>query len=167
MNKVQRYALQLVNYSLFMAIVWYFSAKPEYHQLEEDQAVVTLAFAHAAKLREKCRMRTQEELNKLPPNMRLPSECPRERSPVSVKMYLDDELIMEKVVDAPGFHQDQGVDVFHRTKVPAGGHQLRVFMNDDVNVKGPTHRLIKDVTLLPEQQLMVDFNAEKGEFFIN
>lgn len=167
MNEVIRYILQGFNYTLFMLIVWYFSAQPAYQQLEENQAVVTLAFAHAAKLKEDCRVRTQEELNKLPPNMRLPSECPRERSPVSIDMYLDDELIMTKVLEAPGFHQDQGVDLFHRVKVPAGKHRLKVFMNDDIRIEGPNYQYSKTVILSPEQQLLVNFDANTGSFYIN
>ena len=167
MNKVRRYALQVLNYTFFMVIVWYFSTKPAYHQLEENQAVVTLAFAHAAKLRKECRVRTQEELNKLAPNMRLPTECPRERSPVTIAIFLDDSLIMKRVIEAPGLHQDQGIDVFHRIKVPAGSHRLQVVMNDDVKVTGPTYRYSESVTLLPEQQLLVNFHAESGGFFIN
>jgi hypothetical protein len=165
MNEVIRYILQGFNYMLFMLIVWYFSAQPAYRQLEEGQAVVTLAFAHAAKLKEECRVRTQEELNKMPPNMRLPTDCPRERSPVSIEMYLDDELIMKKVLDAPGFHQDQGVDLFHRVKVPAGNHRLIVLMNDDIKAKAPTYQYRQTVTLSPEQQLLVNFDASAGGFY--
>ncbi len=150
-----------------MVVVWYFSTRPEYRQLEADQAVVTLAFAHAAKLREECRVRTQDELDRLPPNMRLPTECPRERSPITLEMFLDDSLIMKRVIEAPGLHQDQGIDVFHRIKVPAGDHQLTVLMNDDVKVSGPTYRYHEYVNLLPEQQLLVNFHAESGGFFLN
>ncbi len=167
MNKVLRYSLQAFNYTLFMAMVWYFSTMPPYRQLEEGQAVVTLSFAHAAKLREACRRMTQEELNKLPPNMRLPMDCPRERSPVTVELYLDNDLIARHVAEAPGIHQDQGIDMFHRIKVPAGNHQLRIWMNDDVNVEGHTYEFKKAIALLPEQQLLLDFKAGSGGFYIN
>ena len=40
-------------------------------------------------------------------------------------------------------------------------------MNDDVKVTGPTYRYSESVTLLPEQQLLVNFHAESGGFFIN
>ncbi|MCW8962861.1 MAG: hypothetical protein OQL16_03615 [Gammaproteobacteria bacterium] len=167
MNKVLRYTLQVFNYTLFMAIVWYFSIQPPYRQLEEGQAVVTLSFSHAAELREACRRMSQEELLKLPPNMRLPTSCPRERSPVTVELFLDKKLMTRQVVEAPGLHQDQGIDMFHRIKVPAGDHKLRVSMNDDVKVEGPTYRFEKDITLQPEEQVLVDFNANSGGFYIN
>ena len=41
---VRSLLLQVVNYTLFMAIVWYFSFQPPYRQLAEDSAVVTLVW---------------------------------------------------------------------------------------------------------------------------
>ena len=167
MNNVLRYGLQTINYTLFMALVWYFSFQPSYRQLEEGQAVVTLSFAHAAQLREPCIRYTQEELQKLPPNMRLPMNCPRERSPIIVELYLDTKLMAKHEIEAPGIHNDQGVDLFHRIKAPAGNHKLRVWMNDDVKVDGPTYKFEQAITLRPEQQLLVDFDANSGGFYLD
>jgi len=167
MDKILRYGLQAINYTLFMGMVWFFSIKPPYHQLDEGQAVITLAFSHAAQLREACIKKTQEELMKLPPNMRIPMSCPRERSPVTVELYLDSELMTRHVLEAPGLHNDQGVDMFERIKVPAGKHQLRVWMNDDVNVEGATFRHEQAISLQPEQQILVDFHVATGGFSVN
>lgn len=167
MNKVMRYALQAFNYILFMAMVWYFSVNPPYHQLDSEQAVVALAFSHVAELREPCRKLTQEELLKLAPNMRLPMECPRERSPITIALYLDDKLVTRQVIEAPGLHNDQGIDLFHRVKVASGDHRLLVWINDDVKVNGPTYKFEQTISLQPEQQLVVDFDAGSGGFFIN
>ena len=89
MNKIFRYGLQIFNYLIFIMVVWYFSIKPPYHQLEDDQAVIVLSFTHATKIREACHKLSQEELMKLAPNMRLPTNCPRERSPLNLELYLD------------------------------------------------------------------------------
>jgi len=167
MNKVLRYGLQIVNYTLFMAVVWYFSTKPPYHHLENDQAVITLSFSHATKLREACRKLSQQELMKLAPNMRLPMDCPRERSPLTFGLYMDDKLLTKASIEPLGFRRDQGVNVFRRIKVQAGKHNLRVWMNDDVNVAGPTYHYEQVVNLKPEQQLLLDFDAGSGGFFTN
>jgi len=166
MNKVLRYGLQAFNYALFMGVVWYFSIYPPYHQLDEDQAVITLSFTHATKLREACRKKTQEELSKLAPNMRLQMDCPRERSPLRLELYLDDELLTNASAEPVGFHKDQSVNLFQRVKVKAGEHRLRVWMNDDVNVIGATYEHEQAVILKPEQQLLVDFNAGSGKFML-
>ncbi len=166
MNKVLRYALQAFNYILFMVVVWYFSIKPPYHQLQEDQAVITLSFTHATKIREACKKLSQQELMKLAPNMRLPMSCPRERSPLNIELYLDETLLAKDVLVPLGFHKDQGVSLFKSIKVKAGEHVLRVWMNDDVNVDGPTYEYKKNINLKPEQRLLLDFDSGKKEFFL-
>ena len=167
LKKIRRYGLQGVNYALFMAVVWYFSIQPPYHQLEDDQAVITLSFTHATKLREACRKLSQQELMKLAPNMRLPTDCPRERSPMDLELYMDDKLLTKTKVEPTGFHKDQGVNVFQRIKVKAGKHTLRLWMNDNVNINEPTYRYEQTVLLKPEQQLLIDFDSGLGGFFTN
>jgi hypothetical protein len=166
MHEVLRYPLQALNYTLFMLLVWYFSAAPPYTQLTPDQAVVTVAFSHAGERREECRQLSQEELARLPPNMRAPMDCPRERSPVTVELLLDGELLIEEVARAPGLYSDLGIDVYRTAKVPVGEHTLAVRMNDNVRVEGPTYTHEKTVTLEPGQLLVVDFNSETGSFII-
>jgi len=161
-----RLVLQVFNYAVFMGLVWYFATSPPYRQLAEDQAVITLAFSHAGERREECRRLSQEELAKLPPNMRLPMDCPRERSPIKVELFLDDELAISEIAKAPGLYQDQGVDVFRKIKVPVGKHDLRVRMNDNVRVQGPTFTHEQAIELEPAQLLVVDFKKDMGKFIV-
>lgn len=165
MNNMLRYGLQIINYILFIAVVWYFSIKPAYHQLEKDQAVITLSITLATKIREECRQLSQEELLNLAPNMRVLMDCPRARSPLRLEMYLDDKLIKKVALEPPGFHNDQSINLFQRIKVRTGKHKLRVWMNDDVNIEGPTYQHKSEIILKPEQQLLIDFDAGSGGFF--
>jgi len=167
MNKLLRYGLQALNYALFMAVVWYFSINPPYHQLEDDQAVLVLSFTHATKIREACRKLSQEELMNLAPNMRLATDCPRERSPMKLELFLDDKLLTKTTVEPTGFHKDQSVNIFRRIKVAAGKHNLRLWMNDNVNINGPTYHYEQTILLKPEQLLLIDFNVGLGGFFTN
>jgi len=166
MPEVLRYPLQALNYTVFMLLVWYFSAAPPYTQLQPDQAVVTVAFSHAGERREECRQLSQEELARLPPNMRAPMDCPRERSPVTVQLQLDGEPLFEEVARAPGLYSDLGIDIYRSAKVPVGEHTLAVQMNDNVRVEGPTYTHEQTVNLEPSQLLVVDFNSETGSFVI-
>ncbi len=166
MPEILRYPLQVLNYTLFMLLVWYFSAAPPYTQLQPDQAVITVAFAHAGERVGECRKLSQEELARLPPNMRAPLDCPRERSPVSVQLLLDGKLLLEEVARAPGLYSDLGVDIYRTAKVPVGKHTLAVQMNDNVRVEGPTYTHEETVSLEPAQLLVVNFNSETGKFFI-
>ncbi len=166
MRNLLRYPLQALNYTLFMLLVWYFSAAPPYQQLTPEQAVITVAFAHAGQRREDCRELSAEELAKLPPNMRAPMDCPRERSPLSVDLLVDGERVIDEVHNAPGLYNDLGVDVYRSAKVLAGEHRLVVHMNDNVRVEGPTHVHEEIVTLKPAQHLVINFNSDTGKFFI-
>ncbi len=166
MSRVLRYPLQALNYALFMLLVWYFSSAPAFTQLEPDQAVITVAFSHAGKRLEDCHQLSQEELARLPPNMRAPMDCPRERSPVAVKLFLDGNLFLEEVAYAPGLYHDLGVDIYRSAKVPVGMHRLDVQMDDNARLEGPSYTHRETVTLQPAQLLVVDFNPETGSFII-
>lgn len=161
-NKVLRYLLQAFNYSLFMAIIWYFSNMPAYRQLGEDQAVLTIAFSHAGEIREPCRTLSPEELAALPPNMRKPTDCPRERSPVIIEAHMDGELIHSQTEEAPGLFKDSGVDIYLLKKIPTGKHHLKIVMDDSVRKQGFEHSFEQDIIIQPAQILLVDFLPETG-----
>ena len=163
--KPVRYLLQTFNYAVFMALVWYFSAAPAVRLIGEDEAVLTIAFAHAGQLREPCRRLTQEELNQLAPNMRKLDDCPRERSPVTIEALLDGELVYRGVLEPPGLFDDGGVDVYYSAKIPAGQHLLTLRMNDSVRVEGFNHELERPVAVDPAQVLLVGFDNKRGFVF--
>lgn len=161
-NKPLRFLLQAINYTVFMALVWYFATSPSIKIIADDEAVITIAFSHAGQLREPCRRLSQEELNKLAPNMRKLDDCPRERSPVTIEARLDDEPFYSAVLPPPGLFGDGGVDVFHKAKIPAGEHHLSLKMNDSVRIEGFNHQLERPVKINPAQILLVGFESDQG-----
>jgi len=161
-NKPIRYVLQAINYSVFMAIIWYFATSPSVRLIGDNEAKITIAFAHAGQLREACRRLSQEELNELPPNMRKIDDCPRERSPVTIEARLDGEPLYSSVLQPPGLFGDGGVDVFYSGKIPAGDHYLSLKMNDSVRVEGFNHSFEQQVSVKPAQILLVGFEQRHG-----
>ncbi len=159
-----RYLLQILNYLVFMVLIGYFSFSPPYRQLDDDQAVITMAIAHAGERLEACRKLSPEELAALPPNMRLPMDCPRERSPVTVELFLDGKSITRVVAVPPGLYNDQAIDIYDSVKVTAGKHLLAVQMNDNINVDGPTHNHEQTVMLEPAQLLVIEYQSSSGAF---
>ncbi len=154
--------LQAINYAVFMAIVWYFATSPAIEIRAENEAVLTIAFAHAGALREPCRRLSQEELNQLPANMRKLEDCPRERSPVTIEARLDGESVFRHTLQPPGLFDDGGVDIYFSAKIPAGTHRLQLGMNDSIHVEGFNHRLDRDVTMHPGHVLLVGFDRGTG-----
>ncbi len=162
MNKLIRYLLQAFNYSLFMAMVWYFATSPSIQLIADDEAMITIAFAHAGELREPCRKLSAEELAQLAPNMRKLEDCPRERSPVTIEAYLDGGSIYNETLQPPGLFGDGGVDVYFSSKISAGSHRLTLKMNDSLRIKEFNHNLDQQVTIDPAQVLLVDFDSRYG-----
>lgn len=161
-NKFFRYILQAVNYSVFMGIIWYLSTSPSYRQLMEDEAVMTISFSHAGEIKEPCHKRTQKELMKLPPNMRAPMDCSRERSPIVMEALLDGAPMYSKTANAPGFYKDGGIDIYHSVKVSAGSHHLAIKMDDSVLKEGFDYEFNQNVEIKPAQILLVGFDVTRG-----
>jgi len=167
MTSVLRIVLQAINFGIFMGLVGFFSINPPFKHLGDDQAMITLAISHAGERREECRKISPEEMAKLPPNMRVPMDCPRERSPISVDLTLDGKAVISNSVEPPGLYKDQGIDIFQSIKVPAGKHQLSIQMNDSVRVEGPTFTHKRDIDLKPAQLLVIQFDSVAGKFTLN
>ena len=161
-NKYLRYLLQAFNYTIFMALIWYFATSPSVRVIEDDEAMITVAFAHAGETREECRRLSQEELMKLPPNMRKPEDCPRERSPIIIEAMLDGNVIYSKTMLPPGIFNDGSVNIYYNSKVPAGKHTFEVKMDDSVRKPGFNHEFEQDININPQQILLVDFDPLTG-----
>jgi hypothetical protein len=166
MRKLASLAGQAVLYALFATAIGVFSTSPRYRHLPEDQALLKLSFSHPGQLKAECRKRTPEELAELPPNMRNPLECRRERSPVTVELALDGGVIAKRVVPPAGLSKDGPSTVYARFPLPAGEHRLAIRLND--SVREPDFNFARDeqVHLVPGQILVVDFNPEKGGIVI-
>jgi len=161
-NIFLRYLLQAFNYAIFMALIWYFATSPSVRVIEDDEAMITVAFAHAGETLEECRRLTQEELMKLPPNMRKPEDCPRERSPIIIEAMLDGEIIFSKMMLPPGIFNDGSVNIYYSSKVPAGKYSFKIKMDDSVRNEGFNHTFEQNVNINPQQILLVEFDSLTG-----
>ena len=161
-NIFLRYLLQAFNYTLFMALIWYFATSPSVRVIEDDEAMITVAFGHAGETLKACRRLSQEELMKLPPNMRKPEDCPRERSPIIIDALLDGKTIFSKTMLPPGIFSDGSVNIYYNSKIPAGKHRFEIKMDDSVRKQGFDHRLIQDIDIKPAQIMLVEFDNLKG-----
>ena len=153
---------QVLLYALFAVCIGVFSRWPPYVHLGPGQAVIKVSFAHTGKPVGDCRPLTAEELAKLPPNMRAPMKCPRERSPVTVEVDVGGAPVLRRVALPSGLSRDGASAVYQRMQVAAGEQRISVRLNDDVRSSGFTHQREATVTLAPAQILVIDFDAEQG-----
>ena len=149
-------------YGLFALAIGVFSQWPVYHHLAPDEAVVKVSFTRVGKPVGDCRPLTAEELAKLPPNMRAPLKCPRERSPVTVQVDIDGRRVLDRSAPPTGLSRDGVSAVYERVLVPAGERRIAVALSDDVRARDAAYRHEQTVKLTPGQVLVIDFDAAKG-----
>lgn len=153
---------QALLYGFFALVIGVFSGWPSYRHLAEDQALIKVSFSHHGKPVSDCRPLTPAELAKLPPNMRAPVKCPRERSPVTVEVDLGGTQVLREVSMPSGLSRDGASAVYRRLEVPAGEQRIAVRLKDDVRSPGFDYQREEVVILKPAQILVIDFDGEKG-----
>ena len=163
MNRFVRYAGQGAVYAAIALLIGYFANAPRYERVSPDNAVIKLSLVHGGK-RGDCRPRTAEELANLPPNMRKPVICPRERSPVTVELEVGGEIIYAATLSPTGFSRDGPSRVYERFEVPAGHHAIIVRLGDSNRPEGFDYIGQKEVMLAAGQNLAIDFDGFGGTF---
>lgn len=159
-----RIASQIAVLTALFAAVAVFADWPRYQQIPSESAVIKLSFTHGSNRKADCRVRTAEELAKLPPNMRKPLDCPRTRGAVYVELDLDGQTIYRASLPPSGISGDGPARVYQQFVVPAGRHAVAVRMRDTQRIEGFDFSKIGDVVLAPEQNFVIDFRPEAEGF---
>lgn len=162
MRKLAAWVGQAVLYGGFAAVIAVFSSWPTYDHLPADHALIKLSFTHHAERVHECEPVSAEELAKLPPNMRAPMRCPRERSPVTVEVDIDGNPVHRETALPSGLSGDGAASVYRRIPVPAGVLRLSVRLRDSVRNEGFDFQRSEIVTLAPAEILVIDFDAGQG-----
>lgn len=157
MADASRYLGQALLYALFFVPLVFLTHTPTHRHLAEDMAVLKVAVRHAGKIVGECTPINSADYANRPANMQRPELCPRERSPLQLELLLDGETLLRAAVPASGLHSDGVSSMYQRFNVPAGSHHLRLLMNDDVAVDGPTWQLEQDIELRPAQVMVATF----------
>jgi hypothetical protein len=161
MSRARTWLGQALLYGLFALVIGIFSQWPRYTPLPAGQAVVKVSFIHHGQRVAECRTLSAEELAKLPPNMRAPMQCGRERAPVTVELDVDGATVYRQVAAPSGLSRDGASAVYHRLQLAAGEHRIAVRLKD--RAAGPfTYTRDATVRLQPAQVLVIDFDAQRG-----
>ena len=163
MAKPLGYLGQGMIYLLLALGIGYFSDRPAYTHFPPDMALIKLSFAHGAQ-KEECRRRTPEELAKLPPNMRRPMACSRERLPVTVELLLDGAPLYQAVLPPTGLAGDGPSRAYQRFPVPPGRHELTTRRGVSDRTVGFDSERTAVVELAPAESRAIDFRAEMCGF---
>lgn len=164
MGNVMKYAGQALVYGAIMAMLGYFAAAPAYRHFPEGYARITLAFSHGGKHKGGCRRRTAEEIAKLPPNMRRPFDCPRNRVPIYVQLQVDGSTVYDESLEPAGVQGDGPSRAYKGVRVAAGPHRITARLRDSERTEGFDYEREVNVVLEPAQHLVIKFRAEAGGF---
>ena len=164
MPKLPRILAQVVAYAAFVGLIAYFSKSPEYAYVDPQMGLIRLSFSHAGARKEECRRRTPEEIAALPPNMRKPLDCPRERLPVLVELHVDGELIYRRALPPSGIAGDSASTAYERFVVSPGYHLITAKLRDTARNEGFDYESEKRILIEPKQNLVIDFRADAGGF---
>jgi hypothetical protein len=156
------WAGQAALYGLFALAIGVFSQWPRYHPLAPGQALIKLSFTRVGKPVGDCRKPSEAELAKLPPTMRPTEICPRERSPIAVRIEIDGVKALERIAQPSGLKKDGAAAMYERLVVPAGQRRIAVHLSDDVRARAAPYQREATLKLEPGQILVIDFDAEKG-----
>lgn len=157
---------EVLAYALFAAVIGLLSVWPRYALVGAEDAIISLSFSHAGKRVGECRTLTQEELNELPPNMRKPMDCPRERHPVRVELRSGDDVLYKDLLAPSGFWADGKANVYRRIVVPAGNHDIFVGMNDGDNDDGFAFQSQASIDIQAGRNVVIRFDQQSQRFLI-
>jgi ferredoxin/coenzyme F420-reducing hydrogenase delta subunit len=149
---------QSVAYAAFAGIIGVFSVWPSFRLIAEDEAIVSLTFSHAGQRVQECRKLSQEELQKLSPNMRKPMDCPRERHAIEMSFKIDGVVKYQQSIAPSGIWNDGESTVYQRLIVQSGEHDLYIGMGDSGPGEDFTHEHRQIVDFRPGQHIVIEFD---------
>ena len=100
----------------------------------------------------------------LPPNMRKPEDCPRERHALQIMLVMDDLTLYQATLPPTGLWADGKSTVYQRIRVSAGTHDFAIRMNDSGTPGSFDFENLSTISLLPGENLVVYFDADSQQF---
>jgi hypothetical protein len=164
MTAVLRFIGQAAAYLVFAGLIFYGTTVAFTH-FPPDKALIKLSFTHGAARPTDCRRRSAEELAKLAPNMRKPTDCARGRLPVVAELILDDATLFSESLPPTGLAHDGASRVYRSFVVAPGRHRLVLHLRDTPRESGFDYSRTAEVELAPRQNFVIDFRPEGDGFF--
>lgn len=166
MASILRYFGQAVVYGGIALLFGYFATRPLYVHFPPGKAALTVSVVHGAQPKEPCRRLTAQEIADLPPNMRKPVSCPRERLPIWIEVQAGAQLLLSESIPPTGLSGDGPSRIHRRFVVEPGPLQLVARLRDTSRQEGYDYELAREIEVVPEQSLVLDFRADGGGFVL-
>ncbi len=155
---------QAIAYGVFAVVVGVFSVWPSHRLIGAEQSIVSLTFSHAGQRLLACTTLSAEELQNLPPNMRIATDCPRERHGVMVTFNVDGKVVYQQSISPSGLWKDGESTVYKRLLLDAGEHSMFIGMRDSGPGNGFDFEQQTVMNLRAGQHVVVEFDQTQQEF---
>jgi hypothetical protein len=164
MTRALRWLGQGLVMALIMLAIGTLADTPTYTNFPAEKAMIRLSFSHGGA--RACRERTPEELATLPPNMRAPQICSRERLPVRLEVDLDGSPLVHADLPPGGLRGDGPSRIYEGIAVAPGRYTVDARLRDTARTDGFDWTRTAEITLEPRQNLVIEFKSDAGGFVI-
>ncbi|MFU8895722.1 MAG: hypothetical protein ACNA8J_04990 [Gammaproteobacteria bacterium] len=127
---------QAAAWTLFAVITGTLAQWPTYSPLPQGHGELKLSMSHLTERVEPCVRLSPEEIAALPPNMRAPEKCARERIQAVVKLLVDDEPLLDTTVRPAGLARGGRAYLQANWGLPAGDYTLTLWLRDTPRDEG-------------------------------
>jgi hypothetical protein len=111
------------------------------------EASIRLSWRTVAEPVTECRAPTPEELEGLPPHMRMQEICERGHAPFRLRVEIDGEEARDVLLQPSGARGDRPLYVFEELRVPPGAYRLEVEFAEQRQPKAGSERAPVELTL--------------------
>ena len=153
-----------LTFLVFITLIGHFSWRPTYQRFAADHAMLTVSFSHAAERTTACERLTPAQIAALPPQERRPLDCSRERWPLFLQVWLDEQLVYATDAPAAGIARDGVATVYENLTVAAGRYELRAELRDTGRETGFDHQRTAAIELQAGHRFVIDFRIDQGGF---
>ncbi len=159
-----RLAVAVAAYAVFAVAIGYLSASPVYHYGSADMAVLKLSLDHAAERVEPCVRLTPAEVAALPPDIRQPAHCERQRIPLRLQLDVDGMTVIDIVAQPSGLWDDGPASVYERFEIEPGTHSITVRLRDGKDTTQWDYVRSDDVVLAAGRYFTITFDGTEFRF---
>lgn len=141
---------------LFASITGAFAQWPRYSPLPAGHGELKLSMAHLTERLVPCVQLSAEELAALPPNMRNPERCERERAPAVIELRANDAVLLDTVVRPVGLARGGRSYLQARWPLAAGNYELEIRLRDTPRAEGFDLVQRLGLTLRPAESALLE-----------
>ncbi|MBI1911973.1 MAG: hypothetical protein HYS21_08210 [Deltaproteobacteria bacterium] len=170
--------VKLVAVLMVISLPIFFLSDFSYSHYRANDAAFKVAFKHTGKRVSDCgesdmmkkegdRYRKElKEVKRVQMSMQKLADCPRERHPVSVELWVDGKQMLNKSYSPTGLKKDMASYIYDEFMVGPGTHRFQANLYDKGNKAAPDYTLDQVVNIKPKEIKVVRFDDKINKLVV-